>query len=141
MAATNSAYDPTIIAIEIIQSLQSQGAGEAQTAPVDPSNSQPSSQNAVSPDAAQINATSQNASTAGTQTQSAPVATISPQISPESNSPLNDIGPFGWVGIGFLFCLLFALILNIYLKKQKKEMEARPSKEELEKFAPGPMEG
>ncbi|MDE5833879.1 MAG: hypothetical protein K2H64_13045 [Desulfovibrio sp.] len=149
MAAANGAYDPTIIAIEIIQSLQSSGTD---------ANNQPSANAAAPanqvppPEAAQAApqpvAPADIPSTIYPETAEAP-ATVSPATTATtaqvdaypSNSPMNDIGPFGWVGIGFLFCLVFALIINIYLKRQKKDMDVPPTKQELEELAPGAMEG
>lgn len=58
----------------------------------------------------------------------------------EGDSHYGAIGPFGWVGIAFLCCLVFACATNIYLKYQKKKMEIPPTKEELEKLAPGAFE-
>lgn len=164
-------YDPTIIAIEVIQSLQNSGAqaGEAaanqasgapnlgdagaqaaEPAPIIESTepetgAQPTqSVDAAQPEAAATGESGQSSS--GVESaqpvqnvdavQTETVATTSADA-----SPISDIGPFGWVGIGFLFCLVFALILNIYLKRQKKDMDHTPDKAELSKFAPGAMAG
>lgn len=146
MAAANSAYDPTVIVIEIIQSIQSQQqtATDQPNQPPAPPQAAKSDLSATSPESGLVVSPNQDARA---NTQTAPAAREEAQtvattanMNPNSYSPMENIGPFGWVGIGFLFCLLFALIINIYLKRQKKEMDVPPTKEQLEELAPGAME-
>ena len=148
MAAANSAYDPTVIAIEIIQSLQSQqatGAGQSNqpNQALDQSQAAENGASAATPESGGASPIQNSQIPVDTQiadNQAAPQAVETTANANASDSPLNDIGPFGWVGIGFLFCLVFALIINIYLKRQKKEMDVPPTKEQLEELAPGAME-
>lgn len=137
-APASSSYDPTIIAIEIIQSLQNQSAPASQS-------QEPSAigtQNNASPqEAAQqvgqsaapgaVNPPAQNTALESTvSTAVTEIATVETQM-----------GPFGWVGIGFLLCIIFACLTNFYLKSQKKAMDTDPTREELSKFAPEAMLG
>lgn len=66
--------------------------------------------------------------------------TLEVEAQGQQSSELGQIGPFGWIGIAILICIVCACAVNIYLKAQKKSFDRAPTKEELNNLAPGVFE-
>ena len=129
MANSTSQFDPTIISKEILKVLEN---NQQTNHNINTANTQDNAAPAQKENLAN-NQNNQQSESAIIQTE-----TI---YTPSNSSPISGIGTFGWIGIGFLLCLIFALRINIYLKIQKREMDAQPTKGQLESIAPGAMMG
>lgn len=155
-----SQYDPTIIAIEVIQSLQNNQAAQETAATQVPQS--PEAGN-ISQDGGQTQITPPVQSSSPAMPETTPAQTAAPASQENVAQPVtqtaqsstqetviqdvettveavNQIGPFGWVGVGLIICLVFACVLNIYLQRQRKEMDTPATKEDLEEIAPGAMQ-